>query len=1026
MLKLICGPSGSGKSAELTRSIREDIENGVRCYLLVPEQQAYISERDLPKKLPKNAGLFFEIVNFSGLCEDVFREYGGVTQISADRGTRALLMWETLRSLSGALLQYGKIAKSDVGLTGSMLTAVEDLKNNGITADQLDQAAAGLAPDSPLRAKLLDLSAVTSAFELRMEQSFGGTASDRLMRLADVLRQHGYFEGAHFYIDSFTSFTVPEYTVLTEIIRQAGCVTVALCTNALNNASVQFAGVTETARKLAKRAAMADSPVQYTVLSSENNCRPLALRILERDLWRFDLREKYREIPPENGKDTVFIYACANLYEESETTALNILDLIRQGYRYGDLAVVVRETETYRGVLDAALERYGIPYFFSDRTDLSSKPLSRLVLSALRAVSRNYRTQDVITLVKTGLCGVDLREAALFEEYCETWHISGSRFTDPVWNMNPDGLVAERSARADEILEAANRVRATVMRPLQKLSANLRSSGKIPDRCRAIYDYLQEIGIAHRLCELATNEIELGQMREAGESLRIYRFLTDSLLKLCDLLPESEVSVDEFLSVLSILFSESDLGSVPNVHDCVMIGSAATLRVEGIQASFLLGLCEGEFPLAVNDGGILSDGDKEALRDFGIRFDTNRDLRSAEELLYVYRAITKPLSRLYLSYPTLNTDGKPKTESLAFTRVCYLLDRKPETVNLSQIRQNYAESTAKFDLLSRNTTPTESGASLYLSKTKINAFMRCPYSYYSNYTLHLRDRKDSATSSADDGKFIHFIFQKFLEKMLTPEGKLRFPDENELQTTVDEIVIDYLNRVCPIPISEMDTRMIHLFARLRSLAVILLRDTLLEISESLFVPQFFEEKIGSARIPDLSLPLKNGNTVHLTGEIDRVDLYRKDDQVYVRVVDYKTGSAKFSLDEVKSGMDMQLVFYLYAVTRIDPEHFIPAGAYYLTKSNSNGELSAARSGFILDDADILSEADQTDRKVLLAKLTKLSDSAISELIETVKSNVESVAERILSGEADKRPSEEACRYCPVRENCNVAAPLPKY
>ncbi len=1026
MLRLICGPSGSGKTAELTKAIREDIENGVRCYLLVPEQQAYISERDLPEKLPRNAGLFFEIVHFSGLCEDVFRAYGGVTQLSSDRAARTLLMWETLRSLSGVLTQYGKSARSDISLTGSMLTAVEDLKNNGITPEQLETAADRLPKTDPLTQKLRDLSMVFAAFDAQMEKSFGGSAAEKLTRMAKLLQTHDYFAGTHIYIDSFTSFTVPEYAVLTELLRGADRVTVALCTNALHGAAIQFAGVSETAKRLANCAAKADSPVQYQVLTSRHNCRPEALRMLESDLWRFDLRSEERRIPADRGQDAVRLYACSNLYEESELAALNILDLVQSGMHYGDIAVFVRETETYRGVLDAALERRGIPYFFSDRTELAAKPLSRLVLSALRAVGRNYRVQDVITLVKTGLCGVDLRDAALFEEYCETWHISGSRFCDDVWNMNPDGLVAERSERGEEILEAANRVREAVIKPLRSLSAELRASSRLADRCRAVYCYLCNLGIAKQLSALAAEELTLGQSREAGETVRLYRFLTDSLLKLCDLLPDAEVTVDEFLSLLTILFSESDLGSVPNVHDCVMIGSAATMRVEGVQASLLLGLCEGEFPKSAESGGILSDREKATLEPLGIAFDTNESLRSSEELLYVYRAVTKPLRTLCMSAPVLRTDGSERAPSLAFTRVCYLLDRKPELFRFGQIRQNNAESTAKNGLFERKAPPSDAASSLYLSKTKINTFMKCPYSYYSNYTLRLREKKDSSTSAADDGTFVHYVFQRFLEKMLQPDGSLRFPSEDEVRETVNAIVSEYLNRVCPIPPDEMDTRLLHLFSRLCSLAEILLKSALEEIASGRFTPRFFEEKIGKENIPDLSLTLKNGSTVHLTGEIDRVDLYRKDDQVYVRVVDYKTGSADFSIGDVESGMDMQLVIYLYAVTKIDPEHYVPAGAHYLKKQRVGGSLAASRSGFLLDDPALIADCDTTDGQLYTKSLKKLSADAIRDLIEKMKSNVTSVAERILCGEAAKTPSPDACEYCVVREHCDVAAPKSKF
>ena len=69
MLKLICGPSGAGKTEYLTSCIEADIRAGVRSYLLIPEQQAYISERSLAERLPKNAGLFFEVVSFSARPE---------------------------------------------------------------------------------------------------------------------------------------------------------------------------------------------------------------------------------------------------------------------------------------------------------------------------------------------------------------------------------------------------------------------------------------------------------------------------------------------------------------------------------------------------------------------------------------------------------------------------------------------------------------------------------------------------------------------------------------------------------------------------------------------------------------------------------------------------------------------------------------------------------------------------------------------------------------------------------------------
>ena len=141
MLKLICAPSGSGKTEYLTKCIEEDVRNGVRSFLLIPEQQAYISERNLAQRLPKNAGLFFEVVSFSGLAEKVFCQYGGITAESINGAVSSLLMWHTLATLSPLLEQYGKSAEGDLTLTNLMLSAVEEMRSSGIDAQMLEDAA---------------------------------------------------------------------------------------------------------------------------------------------------------------------------------------------------------------------------------------------------------------------------------------------------------------------------------------------------------------------------------------------------------------------------------------------------------------------------------------------------------------------------------------------------------------------------------------------------------------------------------------------------------------------------------------------------------------------------------------------------------------------------------------------------------------------------------------------------------------------------------------------------------------------
>ncbi len=1024
MLKLICGPSGSGKTAQIYEQIQNDVKNGIRTFLLVPEQQAYISERDLLGMLPENAGLFFEVVNFSGLAEDVFRTYGGVTQLHADSGTRALLMWETLRALSGSLKQYRIGMRSDLSLTAEMLHTVEELKRNGITADQLEQAVIKMPENHALRQKLSDFAAVLAVYNDFLQSNFGGDQADLLLRMAELLRGHRFFSGCRIYLDSFTDFTNPEYAVLQEILQQADRVTVSLCADRTSSHPAHFATSLETAKRLRAIAKRFSLPVEEEYLDNRSNRRPDALRILERELWNFGFSQDPAFQPTKEKTSCVHFLTASNLYEESEAVAIQILGLVQNGYRYGDLAVVVRDLETYRGVLDAALERHGIPFFLSERVDFLSKPISRLVLSALRAVGCNYRSQDMMTLLKTGLCGVEQRDAALFEEYCETWHITGSRFRDRVWNMNPDGLTTDRSPRANEILDAANRVRQIVMEPLEKLEADLKTSEKLPDRCRALYDYLNRLQLPAQLSDRAKDELRLGARRQANETVRLYTTLIGKLAELCELLPDTTLSIDDFSSVLTILFSNTDLGSVPDVRDCVILGSADTLRVENIKISFLMGLCEGEFPKAVRESGLLTENDKEMLEEYDFIFHTNIKKYANDELFYVYRSVTKPLEQLYLSMPMQKTDGTPNTPSLAFTRAKFLLggdDCKVVSFDADALEMRSGSSgTESGEPLKLPEKP--SGTRLRLSTTAIEQYAGCPYRYFSERQLKIRGNKDANPNAMDDGNFMHFVFEQFLRASVGEDGSLHFPPDEELEPIADQIIDGYLRAVYPAEPEEMDAGLLHLLYRLRKLAILMLRNIIAEIQVGSFVPSQFEQQIGGKRenaLPEVVLQLENGSSISLGGKVDRVDLYKAPDgKVYFRVIDYKSGNHVFKLEEVKSGTDIQLVLYLLAVANANPEA-IPAGANFIALNHSASKpWEIVRSGFILDDAAIMQAADRSG--AYSAKLKKQSREEMSGLVEQMKTVVCEIGGRILNGYAEKNPSSKACNSCSIQDHCDCA------
>ena len=118
-------------------------------------------------------------------------------------------------------------------------------------------------------------------------------------------------------------------------------------------------------------------------------------------------------------------------------------------------------------------------------------------------------------------------------------------------------------------------------------------------------------------------------------------------------------------------------------------------------------------------------------------------------------------------------------------------------------------------------------------------------------------------------------------------------------------------------------------------------------------------------------------------------------------------------------MDIQLILYLFALSGAMP-NATPAGAQYLFASTEKGVTEIKRSGLILDEEAVSNAVNGQSETVYSKGLTKQTLDQMHQLQAEMQDAVLSVARRILSGEAEKTPSEKACGFCPVRAECNRA------
>ena len=376
-----------------------------------------------------------------------------------------------------------------------------------------------------------------------------------------------------------------------------------------------------------------------------------------------------------------------------------------------------------------------------------------------------------------------------------------------------------------------------------------------------------------------------------------------------------------------------------------------------------------------------------------------------------------------------------------------------------------------------------------LTQARIETFIDCPFLYWCKYKMKLKDTAKADISTPDVGVFIHEILEKFFRD-LPPDADLPSMSREEIEQRADRCIGDYLRRLAKqsgmwdlvrlqteepdsgVPSDELktivpddvrlDARLEYLFIRLRRSVLVFLEAILREIAQSGFTPAAYELPIGvdsgdgQRAVAPVKFVTEDGFEVVLRGIADRVDVYRAaDGQSYVRIVDYKTGSKTFSLDDVKQGIGVQLLIYLFSVWKsgipgiAKPGELLPGGAVYFSARPGSGlsdnwltadearELvikNIGRSGIFLNDEEILDAMDHgLTGEYIPVKKTKAGEirstaalatlEEFGQLYRELSDTISGIATAITSGIAHAVPRMRGgrlpCEFCSNQMICRV-------
>lgn len=1053
--------------------------------LLVPEQLALATEKRVAEMFPPNAPIFFEVSNFSRLADRVFRAEGGISYRYADSAAETVLMWKTLDAASPFL---STPRRSTADTVKEHLSLLSELSASGVRPKDLRQAASALTQNEALRDKLSDLALITELFEGERREIYGSLADD-LEKLLAILKEKPVFADTEIFVFGFTSFTAGELQILGELAR-TGTLFVALPLPEEKTRSLAYEEVLFTERALL---AIADKVGSRVAFLPARECElPPMLAHAKRELFRADGAQTQYENTPSDG---LALIAAKDPYDGCAHIAAEIASKIRQGARYRDFTIVARAPEKYTGILDEALTAQGIPFFFSAHTDLTELALSKMILSAYACLERGFLRADLIAYLKCGFAGISPDDCDIFELYAEKWRIGGRTLAENrPFDMHPRGFADQFTEEDTARLCRINAVREKILSPLLSLRDETVGEVCAKEHATALYRFLCTLSVEERLRVRAREERRQGREADADRLSRLIPVLYGLLDRITEIMGELPLTRARFAELLSLVFSSVSLGTIPSSQDAVLVANADTFRPTGEKTVFLLGAVEGEFPAAVGLGGAFPEEERALLENVGIAVGKPPEVRASREQFSFLRAIAAPKERAILVRFDADSLGKalrPSSAYLQVARIFPTLDEKrgaPDFFTPRAALEQYFEinGTAKGDAvasllkedasLSRMaevkgtpvfdpscTVSEESAARLFpdtlrASQSKLEDFLNCPFAYYCKRGLFLKEEEPATIRPVDVGNVIHAVLERFFDLIAKDGADIHTVAPERIPTYVERACEEYLARICP-PSMQASPRLSHLFARVRRAAVLVARDIYDEFLHSRFTPAFCELSLEDKDGPGaLVFRDKDGKCVSIGGRIDRVDTYRKENgELFVRVVDYKTGSRTFSRDEVQKGRNLQMFIYLCAIWKTENAAFlsrlslkegespIPAGIVYNTADPKSPTLSSpaseseildkirkenfARRGFFLAEEDIVRAMDDNLSHLSVPQkngMPKLESKNVfgslvefGELLDDAEEAVLATARRMRAGQADVAPDEKVnpCTYCPFVAVC---------
>lgn len=951
MFGVIYGTAECDRHEFLFGRLRENAERNIKSFLFVPEQFSVSAERKIIETLGASAQKSVEVLTFSRFGNEVLSALGPLRLNYIDGAGREIMARRALQEIENNLT-YLKSNVNRKGFPSTLSELVSEFKRYGVTPEQLEDAGRKSGSDDLLN-KLCDIAAFFRTYTKLIEEK-NSDAEDNLSIALKRLDNFDIPQNSELFIFGFKSFTPLEYDVLSKLMQKTASTRLILVCDDPEKPSDIFASAAAAYRDLKAAAEENGIKVLAPQKLSDSETAPPDLVHLRRGF--FEVNPKKYDKEPEH----LHILSPLGYYDEVQKCAEIIRRLIRtRGYRQNDFLILARDCEKYDRIMPLIFEKYELNVFVNSKRSIMQNPFTQAFVSMLEILAYGFSYERTAVILKSGFFGeFSRRDADIFDNYLLAVNPSHAMWNDEKpWKFNPD----EREYDMEEI----NRVKAEVLGPVYRLKSKIHGRKTVGEIISAAFEYLGECGCENTMRSVCRRYSDSGMTYLAEEYRRVWNSVISVLSRFDEIMGDEYITYEKFCELFTSACAGTKIGISPQTLDEVTLSPIDLFRSDDKKVVFVLGVNYGVFPKGYSAEGLISDNEREILREYGVRLAMTASEKSDDEQNLIYSVLSSASDELYLMSPRTDNSGNILEPSNIITKIrdelfeskyfdetenniAFILDKESPAAVFDELKRicakyGFDELTADekaaldyfmhdsaladklteylekiclaqsgYDELSKDAALRLYGSEIMLSASKLEKFNACAFSYFMRYGLLLKPRGMAQFDPMSMGSVLHAALQQYFSEKQAENADYEKITRTECEEELNQIVKNIASGEGQI-MYETSAYYKYLLMRISGIAAATAWETVKFYQNSDFRPYGFEIQIGDGgEVPCLIVETPAGRA-KVNGFIDRADSAVIDGERFISIIDYKSSVRELNTQLAEDGVHFQPLVYANAL-----------------------------------------------------------------------------------------------------------------